>query len=71
VYALNPNTKERKKLLTYLKTYGITTWKKHVDCDHAIIVKQIEEEVNVVVKGLNVSKTTSLKKKEYFRKCNI
>jgi len=54
VYALNPNTKERKKLLTYFKTYGITTWKKHVDCDHAIIVKKFKEEVNFVVKGPNV-----------------
>ncbi len=54
MYALNPNTKERKKLLTYFKTYGITTGKKHVDCDHAIIVKKFKEEVNFVVKGPNV-----------------
>ncbi len=54
MYALTSNTKKRKRLLTYFKTYGITTWKKHVDCDHAIIVKKIEEEVNVVMKGLHI-----------------
>jgi hypothetical protein len=26
--------------------------KKHVDSDHATIVKKIEEEVNVVIRGL-------------------
>ncbi len=39
-------TKERKGLITYYKTYGITTLKKHVDADHFIIVKKFEEEIN-------------------------
>jgi hypothetical protein len=54
VYARNPNTKKRKILITYFKTYDITTWKKHVDCNHAIIVKNIEEGANVIIKGPNV-----------------
>jgi len=43
--------KERKMLITYYKTYGISTLKKHVDNDHAIIVKKIEEEINVIKRG--------------------
>jgi len=35
MHALNLNTKERKILITYYKTYGISTLKKHVDNDHA------------------------------------
>jgi len=38
-------------LITYYKTYGISTLKKHVDNDHAIIVKKIEEEINVIKRG--------------------
>jgi len=42
----NPRIKERKGLITYYKTYGIITLKKHVDADHFIIVKKFEKEVN-------------------------
>jgi hypothetical protein len=42
----NPRTKERKRLITYYKTYGIITLKKHVDADHFIIAKKVEKEVN-------------------------
>jgi hypothetical protein len=45
-HAPNPSTKERKGLITYYKTYGITTLKKHGDANHTIIVKKFEEEVN-------------------------
>jgi hypothetical protein len=38
VNILNVRTKERKGLITYYKTYGITILKKHVDVDHFIIV---------------------------------
>ncbi len=34
VHARNPNIKKRKGLITYYKTYVITTLKKHVDSDH-------------------------------------
>jgi hypothetical protein len=45
----NLSTKERKKLITYYKTYGITSLKKHVDVDLVVIVKKIEEEINGLV----------------------
>ncbi len=48
IHAFNLNTKEREKLRTYYKTYDITTFKKHVDSDHATIVKKIEEKINLV-----------------------
>jgi len=49
VHTLNPNTKERKGRITYYRTNGITTLKKHVYCDNVIIVKTIE--VNSLMKG--------------------
>ncbi len=42
--------KEKKKLLTYYKTYRITTLKKNVDVDEVVIVKKIEEEVNGLIR---------------------
>ncbi len=51
VHALNPNTKERNGFITYYKTYGITILKKHVDSFHAMIIKKIEEKVNVFIRG--------------------
>ncbi len=42
MHAINLNTKEIKGFITYHKTCGITTFKKHVDVDHAIIVKKME-----------------------------
>jgi hypothetical protein len=44
MHALNLNTKERKLLITYYKTYGISTLKKHVDNDHATIVKNLRKK---------------------------
>ncbi len=46
MHAFNQNTKERKGLITYYTTYGITTLKKHVDSDHVTIVKKNEGEIN-------------------------
>jgi hypothetical protein len=43
---LNARTKERKGLVTYYTTYGITTLKKHVNPNYSIIVKFFEEETN-------------------------
>jgi hypothetical protein len=43
--------KKRKGLIAYYETYGITTLKKNVDGNHAIIVKKIEEELNGLIKG--------------------
>jgi len=42
VNVLNLRTKERKGLITYYKTYGITILKKHVGAYHSIITKKIE-----------------------------
>jgi hypothetical protein len=43
---LNPKIKERKGLITYHKTYGIITFKKHVDENHSIIANKFGEEIN-------------------------
>jgi hypothetical protein len=51
MHALIPNTKKRKGFITYYKTYGITTLKKHVDGDHVVIVKKIEETINALIKA--------------------
>jgi hypothetical protein len=42
----NARTKERKGLITYYTTYGISTHTKHVDAYHSIIVIFFEEEIN-------------------------
>jgi hypothetical protein len=52
----NPSTKERKGLMTYYKTYGITTLKKCGDANHTLIVKKIEEEVNGPLRIFNNKK---------------
>jgi hypothetical protein len=36
----NQRIKERKASITYYKTLGITTLKKHVDANHSIIAKE-------------------------------
>jgi hypothetical protein len=51
VKVLNLSTKERNKLITYYKTYGVTSLKKHVDANLVVIVKKIEEEANGPIKG--------------------
>jgi hypothetical protein len=38
--------KKKKGVITYYKTYGITTLKKHVDADHFLIFKKYKEEIN-------------------------
>jgi len=42
----NSRTKERRGLITYYKTYGITTLKKHVDANHYVIAKKFQKEIN-------------------------
>jgi DNA-binding transcriptional regulator WhiA len=49
LHVFNPSTKEKNELITYYKTYGITTLKKHVNGNHVVIVKKIEE-VNGLLK---------------------
>jgi hypothetical protein len=59
VHTLNPNTKERKGLITYYRIDGITTLKKHAYCDNVVIVKTIE--VNSLMKGTFERKPTKKK----------
>ncbi len=58
MHAPNPSTKERKGLVTYYKTYEIIALKNHVDGDHVIIVKNIGEEVNGLIRGILERQTT-------------
>ncbi len=43
-------TKLRKGLISYYKTNGILTLKKHVDAKHNLLAKKLDEEVNNVVR---------------------
>lgn len=53
-----------KGLILYYKTSGITCLKNHVDVDHSIIFKNIEE-VNSLMKG-NLKKQPTKKKANVF-----
>jgi hypothetical protein len=44
------NSQARKGLISYFKTNGITSFKKHLDVVH-IIAKMFEEEINFLLKG--------------------
>jgi hypothetical protein len=46
----NPRTKPRKGLVSYYKTNGISTLKKHVDSKHSLLVKKLDEQVNSSMK---------------------
>jgi hypothetical protein len=41
----------KKGLIKYYKTRGITCLKKNVDVNHFVILKNIKEEVNSLMKG--------------------
>jgi hypothetical protein len=43
-------TQTRKQIISYYKTNGIMTLKKHVVVDHVMIPKKFEEEINNLVK---------------------
>ncbi len=47
INVFNPRTKERKGLMTYYKTYGITISKKNVDVDHSIFAKKLKEKLTM------------------------
>ncbi len=42
----NSKTKERRGLITYYETYGITDLKTRVDANHFVIAKKFENEIN-------------------------
>jgi hypothetical protein len=50
MHVLNPNTKKRKILITYYKTYGITTLEKHANANHVVIVKKNDKKVNGLIR---------------------
>jgi len=41
-----PRTKLRKGLISYYKTNGISTLKKHVDAEHHLLANKLDEEMN-------------------------
>jgi hypothetical protein len=46
VIGINPKIQARKGVISYYKTNGITSFKKHVDVDHYFIAQMFEEQVN-------------------------
>jgi hypothetical protein len=44
-------TKLKKRFISYFKSNGITTFKKHVDVEHTLRTKKFKEEVNNLVKS--------------------
>jgi hypothetical protein len=47
IHVFNPIPKERKGLITYYKTYGITISKKNVDINHSMIAKKMKEKLTM------------------------
>jgi capsule polysaccharide export protein KpsE/RkpR len=39
VNATNPRTQERRRLILYSKTNGMTSLKEHADVDHGLVAK--------------------------------
>ncbi len=50
VVGINPRVQTRKGLISYYKTNGITSLRKHVDVDHFFIAQMFEEEMNNLLK---------------------
>jgi ribosomal protein L16 Arg81 hydroxylase len=44
VIRINPRTQVRKGLISYYKTNGITSLKKHVDANHFFIAQMFEKK---------------------------
>jgi hypothetical protein len=45
VIGINSRIQAKKGLISYYKTNGITSLKKHVDAEHSVIIKMFEENV--------------------------
>ncbi len=58
----NLRTKLRKGLISYYKTNGISTLKKHADVEHSLLAKTLGEEVNNLMKT-QVEKQPTTKRK--------
>ncbi len=50
VVLYNLRTKLRKGLISYYKTIGISSLEKHVDAEHGLLAKKLDEEVNNAVR---------------------
>ncbi len=58
INGFNPKTKERKGLITYYKTCGIITLKKHVNVYHSLIAKKLEEGIYIgITKSVEIQPT--------------
>ncbi len=44
VCGINPKIQARKRLISYYKTYGITSLRKHVDVNHMLIAKKLKKK---------------------------
>ncbi len=47
---INLRTQARKELISYYKTYGITSLTKHVDIHHMLITKEFDKRMNNLLK---------------------
>ncbi len=65
----NCKTQTRKGLILYNTTNIITTLKKHVNANHSIIAKMLEEEANSPLTG-KVEKQLAEKRSNPLWQCN-
>ncbi len=61
----NLRTKLRKGLISYYKTNGILTLKKHADAKHILLAKELDKEVNNSVK-IQVERQRTKKRQNVF-----
>jgi hypothetical protein len=52
MFSFNSRTKLRKGLISYYKKSGITYLKIHVDANQLEILRNFEEEINSIVRGI-------------------
>jgi hypothetical protein len=57
---LSKHQKKKEGLITYYKTYGITTLKKHVDVDHFLFFKKNKKETNGPIIGILEKQPTKI-----------
>jgi hypothetical protein len=51
VNATNLKTQVKSELISYFKTNGISSLKKHVNANHGLVAKMFEKEVNNLFRG--------------------
>jgi len=55
---LRHTAKFKKRFISYFKNNGITTLKKHINGDHYLIARKVEEKINNNAKSLVELKPT-------------